>query len=78
MCGMQQYQLLEGQMQFRIEKMGCGGCAKTISSTIHTIDPGAKIDIDLATKRVDVTSDANEALLQQALADAGYPAERLV
>lgn len=65
-------------MQFRIEKMGCGGCAKTISSTIHTIDPNARINIDLATKRVDVTSDADQALLQKALADAGYPAEDLV
>lgn len=65
-------------MQFRIEKMGCGGCAKTISSTIRTIDPGARIDIDLATKRVDVTSDADQAMLQQVLADAGYLAEALV
>lgn len=64
-------------MQFRIEKMGCGGCAKTIRSTIHTIDPSARIDIDLATKRIDVTSDGDQALLQQVLADAGYPAKEL-
>lgn len=65
-------------MQLRIEKMACAGCAKTISNTIHTIDPGAQIHIDLTTKRVDVTSDADHALLQHALTDAGYPAEELV
>jgi len=64
-------------MRFRIEKMRCGGCAKTISSTIYTTDPSARIDIDLATKRVDVNSDADQALLKQALADAGYPAEEI-
>lgn len=65
-------------MQFRIEKMACGGCAKTIINTINTIDHSAQINIDLTTKRVEVTSDADHALLQQALADAGYPAEELV
>lgn len=64
-------------MQFLVEKMGCGGCAKTIRSTIHTIDPGAQIDIDLTLKSVDVTSNADRALLQRALADAGFPAEEL-
>ncbi len=62
-------------MQLRIQKMGCGGGAKTIMGTIHMIDPSAQVDIDLTTKRVDVTSHADRALLQRALADAGYAAE---
>lgn len=61
-------------MQLHIEKMACAGCAKTI----NTIDPGAQIHIVLTTKRVEVSSDADHALLQQALTDAGYPAEELV
>lgn len=62
-------------MQFKVEKMGCGGCAKTISTAIHTIDPSAKVDIDLGKKRVEVISKADQAVIQQVISDAGFPSE---
>lgn len=64
-------------MRFRIEKMGCGGCAKAIGDTIRAIDPKAGVDIDLDTKRISVTSDADQSVLQAALAQAGYPAAQI-
>lgn len=60
-------------MQFQIDKMGCGGCAKTITNAIHSIDPAAKIGIDLVTKRVDITTDVDQATMHQALSRAGFP-----
>lgn len=64
-------------MQLRIEKMECGGCAKAISNTIRAIDSNAQIDIDLTTKRVDVIANADQNMLLQKLAEAGYPAEQV-
>ena len=33
-------------MQFHLEDMTCGGCARTVTKTIQTIDPNAKIVTD--------------------------------
>ena len=54
-------------MQFQIDKMGCGGCARSITATIHTLDPAADVVIDLPTKRVAVTSKADGMAIEQAL-----------
>lgn len=62
-------------MQFRIDNMTCGGCAKSVTKAIHSVDPQAKVEIDLATKAVRVGSSADEAALLARLDDAGYPPE---
>ncbi|MBQ2261004.1 MAG: hypothetical protein II336_06520 [Loktanella sp.] len=54
--------MLEDQTHYRIEKMDCGGCARTISSTIHMIGQGAQVDID-------VTSDADQAFVRWGMPD---------
>ncbi|NMG41415.1 copper chaperone [Chelativorans sp. ZYF759] len=63
-------------MQFRIDNMTCGGCAKGVTKAIHSVDPQATVEIDLATKAVRVGSSADEAALLAKLDDAGYPPER--
>jgi copper chaperone len=57
-------------MQFQIDNMACGGCARSVTKAIHSVDPQAKVDIDLNLKRVTVESGA--AVLQ----DAGFPPRR--
>ncbi len=64
-------------MQFEIDKMGCGGCARSITATIHTLDPAADVVIDLPTKRVAVTSKADGIAIEQALSQAGFPPRRI-
>lgn len=59
-------------MEFQVDRMGCAGCARTITDAIHAVDPGAKIDIDLVTKRVAVTTDADQAVIRQVLSNAGF------
>ena len=41
-------------MQFHLEDMTCGGCARTVTKTIQMIDPNAKIVTDPPTRRVEV------------------------
>jgi copper chaperone len=64
-------------MQYQIDKMGCGGCARSITNTIHALDPTADVVIDLPTKRVTVTSEADEMAIEQALSQAGFPPRRI-
>lgn len=63
-------------MQFQIDNMTCGGCARNVTKAIHSVDPQAKVDIDLTLKRVKVASGAGEAAIAAALDDVGYPPRR--
>jgi len=63
-------------MQFQIDNMACGGCAKTVTKAIHSIDPQAKVDIDLNLKRVTVESGADQSAVAAGLQDAGFPPRR--
>jgi len=63
-------------MQFRIDNMTCGGCARSVTKAIHSVDPQAKVDIDLPLKRVNVESGADESAVAAALADVGYAPRR--
>jgi copper chaperone len=60
-------------MQFRIDNMTCGGCAKSVTKAIHSVDRQAQVEIDLPQKRVSVLSTADEAAVTAVLEDVGYP-----
>ena len=59
---------------FNIPKMSCGHCKATVEKTIHAIDPEAKIEFDMASRRITLDSRAKPDNVQVALASAGYPA----
>jgi copper chaperone len=61
-------------MELRIENMTCGGCAKTVTRVIQSVDPDARIETNPAARLVRVETTATSAALQRALAEAGYPA----
>ena len=58
--------------EFDIQSMSCGHCASTITKTVKKLDPLAKVDIDLAHKKVKVESSHDRARIAAALAEAGY------
>ncbi|MDM7459790.1 MAG: heavy-metal-associated domain-containing protein [Paracoccus sp. (in: a-proteobacteria)] len=60
-------------MQFQIDNMACGGCARSVTKAIHSVDPQARIDIDLDLKRVTVESGADQSSIVTVLQDAGFP-----
>jgi copper chaperone len=58
---------------FEVNDMTCGHCVSTITKALKGTDKEAKIQIDLATHRVQiepVAADAEE--LAEAIKDAGY------
>jgi len=59
-------------MQFHIENMTCGGCVRSVTKAIQSVDPVAQVNADLATHKVDVTTTAPRAKLEAVLADVGF------
>ena len=61
-------------MQFQIDNMTCGGCAKSVRQAILSIDPNARVTTNPEARTVVVETTATLAALQQVLDEAGYPA----
>ena len=59
-------------MQFHIETMTCGGCARGVTKAIQSVDPVADVKADPAMHTVDVTSTASREQLVAVLTDAGF------
>jgi copper chaperone len=57
---------------FEVKDMTCGHCIKAITQAIQALDPDARVQIDLPSQRVQVTSASSEADLSQAIVSAGY------
>lgn len=61
-------------MELRIESMTCGGCARSVTRAIQSVDPNARIETDPASRTVKVETTATPAAVLQVLEEAGYPA----
>ncbi len=61
-------------LKLNVPDMTCGHCAGVITKAIHSVDAGAKVDVDLKTQTVTIDADSDGAAFTQALEVAGYPA----
>lgn len=61
-------------MELRIENMTCGGCARSVTKAIHSVDPAAKVESNPAARSVKVETTATQAALLKVLEEAGFPA----
>lgn len=59
-------------MQFQIETMTCGGCARGVTKAIQSVDATADVKADPATRTVDVTTTAPRDRLVAVLTEAGF------
>lgn len=64
-------------MKLKVDEMSCGHCVSTVRKAVETVDPTAKVSVDLPTGTVTVDSVATEGAITDAIRSAGYPAERL-
>lgn len=62
-------------MRFQIPNMSCGGCARSVTRAIESVDANARIAIDQASREVEVSTDLPSHQIVSALAAAGYPAQ---
>lgn len=61
-------------VRLKIEAMTCGGCANSITKAIKSVDPTAKIDVDVQGRAVTVDSTTNVKSLIEVIREAGYEA----
>ena len=59
-------------MQFHIENMTCGGCVRSVTKAIQSVDPSAEVTADPASNKVEVKSAASRDRLVAALTEVGY------
>jgi copper chaperone len=67
------YPVERAMIAFEVNDMTCGHCVSTITKALKATDQDARVQIDLATHRVQVepaTADAEE--IAEAIRDAGY------
>ena len=58
---------------FEVKDMTCGHCVSTITKAVRAADKDAKVQIDLATPRVQIEpTETNAAELGDAIKEAGY------
>jgi copper chaperone len=61
-------------MELKIEAMACGGCAKSVTKAIQSVDAEARVEADPAARTARVETTATPAAILRALAEAGSPA----
>ena len=59
--------------ELQVEKMSCGGCARSVTKSVQSVDSSAKVDVDLASKKVKVDTQASLDAVRAAFTEAGYP-----
>lgn len=59
--------------RFYIPNMTCGGCAKSVTKALLSVDPQAGIETDAPGRQVRVDSAVDESAFLAALSAAGYP-----
>ena len=60
-------------ISFEVNDMTCGHCGRAITEAVQAIDSGARVQVDLATHRVQIDPvSAHAPALAQAIQDAGY------
>ncbi len=62
-------------LKLKVPNIACEGCAETIAESIHTMEPDAKVEVDVKAKTVTVESKASEESIKQAIVAAGYEIE---
>ena len=60
-------------MEFDIPAISCGHCVKAVTEAVQSLDPAAKVNVDLASKKVTVQTSQERSALVAALTEAGYP-----
>ncbi len=60
-------------IEFAVDAMSCSHCVTVVTNTIKAVDPQARVEVDLAGKKVKVDSSQARARIAQALTEAGYP-----
>ena len=58
--------------ELQVEGMTCGGCVRSVTKAVQSVDGNARVEVDLASKKVKVESQAGLDAVKAAISEAGY------
>lgn len=58
--------------ELQVEGMTCGGCVRSVTKAVQSVDGNARVDVDLASKKVTVESQTGLDAVKAAISEAGY------
>ena len=64
-------------LKLKIPQMSCGHCAATIEKAVKTVDPAAKVQVDLGSKTVTIETASDETSVKNVIGAAGYDNEEV-
>ncbi len=64
-------------LKLNVPDMTCGHCASTVEKAVKSVDPAAKVNVDLGSKTVTVDTVANETKVKDVIRSAGYENEKM-
>ena len=60
-------------LTFEVKDMTCGHCVSAITKAVEAVDPGARVQVDLARHRVEVQAvSGDRTRFSEAISAAGY------
>jgi copper chaperone len=59
--------------ELEVGEMSCGHCVASVTKAVQSVDVAAKVNVDLAQRKVSVQSTAALDRISAAIDDAGYP-----
>ena len=59
-------------IELTVNDMTCGGCVASITRVVKGLDPNAKVDANLETRRVTIECVTDSDAVVAAIANAGY------
>jgi copper chaperone len=63
-------------VELRVDEMTCGHCVRAVTQAVRSVEPEARVEVDLDSKRVRVEGARSPDDLIRALDAAGYAAVR--
>lgn len=66
--------MTDSTLTLAVKGMTCSGCTNAVTRIIQRIDPGAKVNVDLASAKATITTGKPAQDFANALTSAGYPA----
>lgn len=64
-------------MLLNVQKMTCNHCIRSVTAAVHTINPQAKVEVDLASGTVRIDGSSDEEAAAKAIRQAGFTVEVL-
>ena len=64
-------------LKLKVPDMSCGHCASTIEKAVKSVDPAARVTVDLGSSTVAVETGADETAICEVIKSAGYDNEKV-